>query len=60
MADPEYPGKNVTAMNTLHHSEEYKSKFILPVVEKPKRVRVLKELESMGISDEMVEVFATR
>ncbi|GMH46700.1 hypothetical protein TrVE_jg373 [Triparma verrucosa] len=60
LADPVYPGKNVTAMNTLYHSSDHQSRFILPVVKKPKRVRVLKELESLGITETMVETFKTR
>lgn len=34
LADPEYPGANVTAVNSVHHSAVYPSHFDLPVVHK--------------------------
>ncbi len=34
LADPLYPGTNVTAFNTVHHSEFYPSYIDLPVVSK--------------------------
>ena len=34
LADPAYPGINITATNTVHHSEAYASYIELPVVKK--------------------------
>lgn len=32
LADPAYPGKNITATNVLHHSTRYPSRVTLPIV----------------------------
>ena len=34
LADPSYPGTNITATNTIYHSQDYPSYFELPVVTK--------------------------
>jgi putative CocE/NonD family hydrolase len=34
LKDTNYPGQNITAQNTLYHSNKYQSKVILPVVNK--------------------------
>ncbi len=38
LADPAYPGVNVTATNTLFHSAQYPSKVSLPLLTQPKEV----------------------
>lgn len=47
LADPAYPGANITATNTLYHSLEHMSKVTLPVIPHKKtqmpEVHVLKE-----------------
>ena len=49
LADPLYPGENITATNTLHHSLRYPSKITLPKVEKllqlPKIHNVMEEVQ---------------
>lgn len=46
LADPNYPGQNLTAVNTLYHSLRYPSKITLPVVTKLQlpETHVLKEV----------------
>lgn len=34
LKDPAYPGTNITATNTIYHSERYPSSIVLPVVKK--------------------------
>jgi putative CocE/NonD family hydrolase len=48
LADINYPGTNITATNTLHHSSLYRSKITLPVVEKRSlpEVHVVKEMQT--------------
>lgn len=59
LADPAYPGANVTATNTLYHSSQYPSRFSLPLVKKSQlpEVDVLKEIRVAypTITDEMVK-----
>lgn len=63
LADPAYPGENVTATNTLHHSLRYPSKITLPVVEKhlqlPKLHGVMKEVQAAfpSVTDDVVSKF---
>ena len=50
LADPTYPGENVTAVNTIHHSAQYPSKITLPIITGSKsdalpEVDVLKEIK---------------
>lgn len=49
LADPKYPGENVVAVNTLHHSAQYPSKVTLPLItnkgEALPEVDVLKEIK---------------
>eukprot|EP01039_Chlorochromonas_danica_P009613 gene9613-10628_t len=47
LADPQYPGANVTAVNTIYHSSRYPSKITLPVVKRRQlpEVRVLNEVQ---------------
>lgn len=62
LADSKYPGRNISAKNTLHHSTRYPSHFSLPVVHKrtqlPK-VEVLKDtlLAYPQITPEMMKAF---
>lgn len=48
LADPAYPGQNITATNTLHQSKRYTSKVTLPVIPLKKaqlpEVHVIKEV----------------
>jgi len=46
LADPAYPGPNITAVNTLYHSAAYPSHIQLPVIEKVQlpKVNVLHEV----------------
>lgn len=50
LADPAYPGANITATNTLYQSAAYPSKVTLPVIPHKKvqlpEVHVLKEVET--------------
>lgn len=48
LADPKYPGDNITATNTLFHSARFPSKVSLPVVHKHQlpEVHVLKEMQT--------------
>lgn len=48
LADPMYPGENITAVNTLYHSPKYPSKVTLPVVTKSQlpMVHVVKEMQN--------------
>ena len=50
LADPAYPGANITATNTIFHSSRYASKVTLPVVEHKKvqmpEVHVLREVQA--------------
>lgn len=50
LADPKYPGENVVATNTIHHSAKYPSKITLPLITGSKadalpEVDVLKEIK---------------
>ncbi len=47
LADPSYPGQNITAVNTIYHSARYPSHITLPVVNKLQlpKVNVLKEVQ---------------
>jgi putative CocE/NonD family hydrolase len=47
LADPIYPGDNITAVNTLYHSPKYPSRVKLPIVDKSQlpMVHVLKEMQ---------------
>ena len=49
LADPAYPGPNITANNVLYHSARYPSRVSLPVVAKHQLpvVHVLKEVQEM-------------
>jgi hypothetical protein len=49
LADPQYPGENITALNTLYHSSEYPSHVTLPIVSKSQlpEVNILKEVQTM-------------
>lgn len=49
LADPLYPGANITATNSLYHSARYPSHIVLPVVHKRDlpQVHLLKETKSM-------------
>jgi len=62
--DPQYPGQNVTASNTIYHSAKYPSKISLPKVSKFQlpEVRVLKEVQAAypELSKEMIEKFDAR
>jgi hypothetical protein len=59
--DVNYPGNNITAVNTIYHSSRYPSKITLPKVEKYQlpEVRVLKEVQTAypQITTEMIEKF---
>lgn len=46
--DPAYPGNNITAINTLYHSEQYPSRVTLPKVTKSQlpEVNALKEVQT--------------
>jgi predicted acyl esterase len=48
LKDAAYPGDNITAVNTLHHSEQYPSRVTLPKVTKRQlpAVHVLKEVQT--------------
>jgi hypothetical protein len=48
LKDPAYPGDNITAVNTLYHSEQYPSRVTLPQVTKRQlpTVHVLKEVQT--------------
>jgi putative CocE/NonD family hydrolase len=48
LKDPAYPGDNITAINTLYHSEQYPSRVTLPQVSKHQlpEVHVLKEVQT--------------
>ena len=48
LADPAYPGQNITATNSLFHSLKYPSKVTLPVVRKMDipNVHVLKQVQT--------------
>ncbi len=46
LADPLYPGENITATNTIHHSADYPTYIELPVVNKHlqlPQIRAIKE-----------------
>lgn len=47
IADPRYPGDNVTAINTIYHSSDYPSHVTLPIVDKSQipEVDVIKEVQ---------------
>jgi putative CocE/NonD family hydrolase len=47
LADPQYPGNNVTASNTVFHSSDYQSRVTLPIVQKSqlREVHILKEMQ---------------
>jgi len=47
LADPAYPGENITATNSIYHSAEYPSYVTLPVVSKLQlpKVHVVKETQ---------------
>jgi predicted lipid-binding transport protein (Tim44 family) len=47
IADPKYPGENITALNTIYHSAEYPSHVTLPIVTKSQipETNILKEVE---------------
>ena len=48
LKDAAYPGDNITAVNTLHHSSQYPSRVTLPEVTKHQlpEVHVLKEVQT--------------
>jgi len=53
-SDPNYPGPNITATNTLYHSTRYPSSITLPIVDKWTQlpeVNVLKEVIDSGLID---------
>ena len=57
--DPNYPGQNITAQNSLYHSLKYPSKVTLPVVNKRLQlpnVHVVKEVQTAypQITDELI------
>lgn len=62
LIDPLYPGDNITATNTLHHSSQYPSRVTLPVVNKRQipEVHVLKEVQEAypEITEEMARKFS--
>ncbi|CAE7664034.1 cocE, partial [Symbiodinium microadriaticum] len=47
LADPKYPGDNVTAVNKVYHSAKYPSRVSLPVVHKYQlpKVHIMKEMQ---------------
>ena len=47
LADPAYPGDNITATNKIYHSAQYPSRVTLPVVNKHQlpKVHILKEMQ---------------
>ena len=47
LADPLYPGTNVTAIQTIYHSPKFPSRISLPIVKKHQlpEVHVLKEVQ---------------
>jgi len=49
LADVNYPGANITATNTIFHSQVYASKVSLPVVNRHQipEVHILKEVQKM-------------
>jgi hypothetical protein len=61
LADPTYPGVNITATNTLFHSPKYPSRVILPVVNKKKQlpevhvVKAMKAAYPSLITDESIQ-----
>ena len=62
LADPAYPGENITATNTIYHSTRYPSKISLPMVPKTElpNVHVLKEVQSAHphITDDLIARFS--
>jgi len=62
LADPNYPGQNITAKNTLYHSLRYPSKFSLPVVFKHQlpEVHLLKEVQTAypSLTDEALAKYS--
>lgn len=48
LADPAYPGDNVTAHNVLYHSTRHRSRITLPIVNRFElpEVRILKEVQT--------------
>ena len=58
LKDPAYPGANITATNTIHHSAAYPSKITLPHVELSQlpKVHVLKEVQAAypSITEEVI------
>ena len=62
MNDPQYPGPNVTATNTLYHSARYPSRITLPVVERSQlpNVHVLKETQTAypHVTDDLINRFS--
>lgn len=59
--DPNYPGANITAVNTIHHSSRYPSKITLPSVQKHQlpEVHVLKEIQAgyPDLTEEVLQKF---
>jgi len=62
--DPQYPGANITAVNTIYHSAQYPSKITLPKVNKFQlpEVRVLKEVQTLypDLTEAMINKFDTK
>lgn len=65
LADPKYPGNNITATNTLHHSLTHASKITLPVVSKKldlPKVRVIEAIQETypEITRDMIRSFGKK
>jgi predicted acyl esterase len=63
LADPAYPGSNVTANNVIHHTLLHPSRVSLPVVDKILQlpeVHVIKEAQAShpAITDELISAFS--
>lgn len=60
--DPQYPGDNIIAVNTIHHSKVRPSHVTLPIVSKRQlpQVHVLKEMQMAYpfITEEMTRKFS--
>jgi putative CocE/NonD family hydrolase len=62
LSDPAFPGENITATNTLYHSPQYPSKFVLPIVNKRHlpEVHVIKEVQTAypHLTDDVLAKFS--
>lgn len=61
LADDNYPGENITAVNTIYHSAKYPSKVTLPKVHKHQlpNVHVLEAVQAAypSLTEELIENF---